>query len=125
MTLNPGSDAAIRKGCTCPVLDNEHGAGIGGGQFWITGGCPLHDLSDKQVSDKDNKQVVSDMDNGLTMLDAIEHKVRTGLAFPITDEVDGMPIIFTQQFPVTKENIAKVRKLLNAEKRRLKSHQRG
>lgn len=22
---NPGSDAAIKMGCTCPVLDNAHG----------------------------------------------------------------------------------------------------
>lgn len=38
----PGSDAAIRAGCTCPVLDNAHGAGIGGGLWWIDSECPLH-----------------------------------------------------------------------------------
>lgn len=37
---NPGSDAAIDKGCTCPVLDNNHGRGEG--PWWITEGCPIH-----------------------------------------------------------------------------------
>jgi hypothetical protein len=37
---NPGSDAALDLGCTCPVLDNGHGRGAG--PFWITGGCPVH-----------------------------------------------------------------------------------
>lgn len=45
-TPNPGSDAAIRMGCTCPVLDNAHGRGImGDGEnhgYWISSGCPLH-----------------------------------------------------------------------------------
>ena len=37
---NPGSDAAIKQGCTYPVLDNAHGRGImGDGEkhgYWIT-----------------------------------------------------------------------------------------
>ena len=33
---NPGSDAAIARGCTCPVLDNHHGMGMG-----ETSGSPL------------------------------------------------------------------------------------
>ena len=45
-TPNPGSDAAIEAGCTCPVLDNGHGRGVGGNGekygWWITEGCPLH-----------------------------------------------------------------------------------
>ena len=42
-TPNPGSDEAIAKGCTCPVMDNNHGKWepwTGG--WWITEGCPLH-----------------------------------------------------------------------------------
>lgn len=43
---NPGSDAAIKQGCTCPVLDNGHGKGVGGNGekhgWWVTAGCPLH-----------------------------------------------------------------------------------
>jgi len=50
---DPGSDAAIALGCTCPVLDNNHGAGVGctgwliddtgfDGLFWINNACPLH-----------------------------------------------------------------------------------
>lgn len=44
-TPNPGSDEAQKRGCTCPVLDNGHGAGhYEGGVlvFWQTAGCPLH-----------------------------------------------------------------------------------
>lgn len=41
---NPGSDAAIEQGCTCPVLDNAHGKGWMGSpnHFWINGDCPVH-----------------------------------------------------------------------------------
>ena len=51
---NPGSDEAIEQGCTCPVMDNGHGRGAYGmaGQFWITDGCPLHDLR-KDTNDND------------------------------------------------------------------------
>lgn len=44
MTPNPGSEAAVSLGCTCPAIDNGHGLGSGHGdkQFWITEGCPLH-----------------------------------------------------------------------------------
>ena len=39
---SPGSPAAVTNGCTCPVMDNARGAGIGGGHFWIHQGCPIH-----------------------------------------------------------------------------------
>ena len=41
---NPGSDAALELGCTCPVVDNGHGKGCGYGKnmFWHTAGCPVH-----------------------------------------------------------------------------------
>ena len=50
MTPNPGSNAAIEQGCTCPVLDNGHGVGAWGGvrnlngsvTFWTSLDCPLH-----------------------------------------------------------------------------------
>jgi hypothetical protein len=46
MIPNPGSDAAIDLGCTCPVLDNNHGAGFHGLDpeplFWYASDCPLH-----------------------------------------------------------------------------------
>ena len=45
-TPNPGSIDAIKAGCTCPVLDNARGKGIGGNGekhgWWITAGCPMH-----------------------------------------------------------------------------------
>jgi hypothetical protein len=41
---NPGSAAAQKRGCTCPVLDNGQGdeelGRIRG--FWINSECPLH-----------------------------------------------------------------------------------
>lgn len=41
---NPGSDEALDQGCTCPVLDNNHGRGyMGPGEFVVTEGCPIHD----------------------------------------------------------------------------------
>ncbi|MDA0654459.1 MAG: hypothetical protein O2905_05340 [Proteobacteria bacterium] len=42
----PGSEAALRRGCTCSAADNARGNGIprdGKTAFWITKGCPLHD----------------------------------------------------------------------------------
>lgn len=38
----PGGDSAIDKGCTCPVLDNNHGRGLGNGHFWMDANCPIH-----------------------------------------------------------------------------------
>lgn len=42
---NPGSDAAVERGCTCPVMDNGRGRfpPYSPDGWWITGGCPLHD----------------------------------------------------------------------------------
>lgn len=50
MASNPGSKEAVDQGCTCPVMDNHHGAGIPfrekdgttSVQFWINGECQLH-----------------------------------------------------------------------------------
>jgi hypothetical protein len=41
---SPGSDAAIKMGCTCPVIDNGHGRGYMGqpGIFVYIEGCPVH-----------------------------------------------------------------------------------
>lgn len=47
---NPGSMEAVSLGCTCAVLDNNHGKWppfpatetYPGGGWWITGGCPIH-----------------------------------------------------------------------------------
>ena len=43
-TPNPGSDAALARGCLCAVLDNNHGryAPYGMNGWWITEGCPVH-----------------------------------------------------------------------------------
>ena len=51
---NPGSDEAIALGCTCPVLDNGHGAGYFGGitdehgniTFIINCECPIHSIKE-------------------------------------------------------------------------------
>ncbi len=42
---NPGTDEALYMGCTCPVLDNHHGAGAlvnGENMYWIAQDCPIH-----------------------------------------------------------------------------------
>ena len=41
---NPGSPESVAKGCTCPRMDNAHGAGymVKPGVFVMTVGCPLH-----------------------------------------------------------------------------------
>ena len=44
----PGSDAAIKLGCTCPVLDNGHGR-RSDGNYVFTAGCPVHDTRKKLV----------------------------------------------------------------------------
>jgi len=41
----PGSDEAVKQGCTCPVLDNARGKGFmmqGERCFWYSGDCPVH-----------------------------------------------------------------------------------
>lgn len=52
---NPGSDEAIKQGCTCPVLDNGRGnpelGRIRG--FWIVDGCPVH--TDSKLNGDTNK----------------------------------------------------------------------
>jgi hypothetical protein len=46
---NPGSQEAIDKGCTCPVLVNQHGDGCyttdGIPMFWISETCPIHGIN--------------------------------------------------------------------------------
>lgn len=51
----PGSDAAIAKGCTCPVMDNGHGRGYMGvpGIFVYSGDCPLHRLKPQDWTEQD------------------------------------------------------------------------
>ena len=39
---SPGSKEAIKLGCTCPVLDNNHGKGLGDGQYWYSQDCNYH-----------------------------------------------------------------------------------
>lgn len=38
----PGSDEARAIGCTCPVMDNNHGKRPGPWGWWIEERCPLH-----------------------------------------------------------------------------------
>lgn len=48
---NPGSEKAVKQGCTCAVIDNHYGKGFPWGDtkqaFWITEGCPLHAPKEK------------------------------------------------------------------------------
>lgn len=52
---DPGSDAAIKKGCTCPVVDNHHGNGFmwqGKKSWWIAENCPLHGWEEGHIKGK-------------------------------------------------------------------------
>lgn len=44
---NPGSVEAYNQGCTCPVLDNEYGIGIGNGEFVISENCSIHNIKEE------------------------------------------------------------------------------
>jgi hypothetical protein len=42
-TPNPGSDKAVRQGCTCPRKDNGDGKrSTRSGRWWINLNCELH-----------------------------------------------------------------------------------
>jgi len=47
---NPGSPAALKLGCTCPVLDNRSGKGCADRTniFWIDTNCPIHKPKQKR-----------------------------------------------------------------------------
>jgi len=45
---NPGSEEAVKNGCTCPVLDNAHGKGGYRGGYFIFANCPLHGTPNNQ-----------------------------------------------------------------------------
>jgi hypothetical protein len=38
----PGTAAAVRAGCTCPIRDNRYGHGRPTGGWVYDGHCPLH-----------------------------------------------------------------------------------
>lgn len=52
---NPGSEEALKKGCSCPVTDNANGQGCGlkgdDGEplFWISEDCRLHAKRERLV----------------------------------------------------------------------------
>lgn len=51
----PGSDAAIDRGCTCPVRDNARGRGLlldGQPVYWIAEDCPLHQTKPATEDDR-------------------------------------------------------------------------
>ena len=48
---NPGSKEAIKRGCTCAVMDNNYGRGARGDpkQFWVSVDCPLHSMERERL----------------------------------------------------------------------------
>lgn len=43
----PGSDEALNRNCTCPILDNNHGEGyMGTDEYVVRFDCPLHGEND-------------------------------------------------------------------------------
>ena len=51
---NPGSQAALNRGCKCPVIDNHYGHAKPWGEFgwWINADCPLHGRPSEQSHDR-------------------------------------------------------------------------
>jgi hypothetical protein len=48
-TPTPGSPEAQEQECTCPVMDNNYGKGIGKPpKFWMNQECPLHGWESKR-----------------------------------------------------------------------------
>lgn len=51
-TPNPGSEEALDQGCTCPVVDNNHGRGsYKGTGFIYSADCPLHGVDNELRED--------------------------------------------------------------------------
>jgi hypothetical protein len=52
-TPSPGSPAAVKQGCRCPVIDNRYGKGIRDDreEYWITYYCPLHGMEAEDGND--------------------------------------------------------------------------
>lgn len=49
--LKPGSKEAVEAGCTCPIMDNNHGLGFcvdGKTYFFRDQNCPLHGWTDEE-----------------------------------------------------------------------------
>ena len=42
--LNPGCLAAVERGCTCPLAENNYGhlAPLPNDEWWVDPDCPLH-----------------------------------------------------------------------------------
>ena len=61
--LTPGSAQALDQGCTCPVLDNGHGAGWCGntGLYVISMDCPLHRPRPRPRVDPDKPWTVQEI----------------------------------------------------------------
>ena len=57
LEVNPGSKEAIKAGCKCPVIDNNHGKGTGTGSdgrplFWYSSDCQIHCKGQKHEDDE-------------------------------------------------------------------------
>jgi hypothetical protein len=58
----PGSKEAVALGCTCPVVDNHHGAGFPFHEkdgtivnaFWIDAACQLHGIKNEPPAPTNN-----------------------------------------------------------------------
>lgn len=74
---NPGSDAARRLGCRCPVIDNNYGEGavidgqVDFTQFYISPDCPIHADSRTVVSgvEGDRESIGAENEPGDSQLD--------------------------------------------------------
>ena len=52
---NPGTQAAIEAGCTCPWMDNRNGVVLnesGQRTYWYSSDCPVHGIPQEQEADE-------------------------------------------------------------------------
>jgi len=95
---NPGSDEAIKLGCTCPVLDNEYGKGFpidGQTCFWYTSDCPVHsskkeDLSDSSAPIMLDNEAVQSLQKQLQQANEDAERLYDTLNYIINEEPTGL-----------------------------------
>lgn len=77
-TYNPGSNEALDRGCTCAVLDNNHGKRppYPPDGWWITGGCPVHDPAPDELDNRpDEDYRTNGSQGGADEVEAANHEV--------------------------------------------------
>lgn len=87
-TPTPGSKEAKKRGCICPTLDNNHGAGAydagDGPVFFVRMDCPMHGDTEEQAVSEWNHRPIEDalMEACELLMSGWDYTVRNGLGQP-------------------------------------------